>query len=497
MSKVNIILGPPGTGKTTTLLNLIDQFLAKGTAPNKIGFISFTKKATEEARDRAKVRFNLQDDDLQYFRTIHSLAFKMLGMNTHAVMKFRDWIEFGNYAGLDIKGRFNVEDGMVQGLEHGDKLVFIEQLARVRCVSVQQAWEDSQEPDISFLELDQVSRSIQKWKKVNGKIDYTDMLTRYHDEGHVPELKVLFVDEAQDLSQLQWRIVNRMIDRAEVVYVAGDDDQAIFRWSGADVNHFINLSGEIKVLNHSYRLPKAVHSLAEGITRNIQNRREKRFNSNENNGCIYYSNSVDDIELDQGQWMVLVRNGYMVQRIENLCKNRGIFYSFRDKGPDQSEPLLAARAWEKLRKGGYLGTEEIVLIKKFTSRQVMKNAKFRPAKDVQYNLAEFVNAAEIQVVDVWHKTLDMIQLDDREYLISCLRAGEKLQEAPRVKISTIHGAKGGEADNVALVTDISFKTHEAMQKDADDEHRVFYVGVTRAKTNLHIITPATQRYYEL
>lgn len=497
MTKVNIILGPPGTGKTTTLLNLIDQNLAKGVAPNKIGFISFTKKATEEARDRAKARFNLVDDDLQYFRTIHSLAFKMLGMNTGSVMKFRDWKEFGNYAGVEIKGRFNVEDGMVQGLEHGDKLIFIEQLSRVRCVPLDIAWRDSAEEDISLLELDQISRALAKWKKVNGKIDYTDMLSRYLDEGYVPDFKVLFIDEAQDLSQLQWRIVNRLMDRAEVVYAAGDDDQAIFRWSGADVDHFINLTGEIKVLDHSYRLPKAIHTLAEGISRNIQNRREKRFNSNESNGYTHYSNSVDDLDLTKGQWMVLVRNGYMVSRIESLCKNRGIFYSFRDKGPDQSEHLLAARAWEKLRKGHRLGADDLGLIKKFTSREVMKNPRFKPSEGVAYDLAEFVTAAEIQVVDVWHKTLDMIKLDDREYLISCLRAGEKLQEPPRVKISTIHGAKGGEAENVALLTDVSFKTHEAMQKDMDDEHRVFYVGATRAKTNLHIIEPETTRYYEL
>ena len=47
-----IVLGPPGTGKTTTLLNKVDDYLKK-TDPDKIGYFAFTQKAAHEARDRA------------------------------------------------------------------------------------------------------------------------------------------------------------------------------------------------------------------------------------------------------------------------------------------------------------------------------------------------------------------------------------------------------------------------------------------------------------
>ena len=72
-----IILGPPGTGKTTTLLNLVDQFLKDGIRPRQIGYFSFTKKAATEAANRAADKFNLDiENDLPFFRTLHSYAFK-------------------------------------------------------------------------------------------------------------------------------------------------------------------------------------------------------------------------------------------------------------------------------------------------------------------------------------------------------------------------------------------------------------------------------------
>ena len=58
-----------------------------------------------------------------------------------------------------------------------------------------------------------------------------------------------------------------------------------------------------------------------------------------------------------------------------------------------------------------------------------------------------------------------------------------------IRITTTHAAKGGEADNVMLLTDMSQRSKEALDNEPDDEHRVFYVGATHAKQALHIIDP--------
>ena len=69
--------------------------------------------------------------------------------------------------------------------------------------------------------------------------------------------------------------------------------------------------------------------------------------------------------------------------------------------------------------------------------------------------------------------------------------GEKLSKDARVKLSTIHAAKGGEADNVLLILDNTKTIRESSEKNedkADEENRVWYVGVTRTKQNLYIMS---------
>jgi len=78
-----------------------------------------------------------------------------------------------------------------------------------------------------------------------------------------------------------------------------------------------------------------------------------------------------------------------------------------------------------------------------------------------------------------------------------LRRGEKLTEEPRVRLSTIHAAKGKESQNVVLLTDLSRKAWVQMREYESDELRTFYVGATRARECLHIIMPQTQYYFPM
>ena len=82
-----------------------------------------------------------------------------------------------------------------------------------------------------------------------------------------------------------------------------------------------------------------------------------------------------------------------------------------------------------------------------------------------------------------------------------MRNKEELSKSAREKKTTIHAAKGGEATNVLIILDNTKKIREAVDKSEDkqdEEHRVWYVGVTRTKQNLYIMTPQREdRSYDI
>ena len=79
--KETTIFGPPGTGKTTYLIDLVKDHLIGGVTPKNIAFMSFSKKAATEAKARALRDLDLDPKDMTYFRTLHSLAFSWLGLS--------------------------------------------------------------------------------------------------------------------------------------------------------------------------------------------------------------------------------------------------------------------------------------------------------------------------------------------------------------------------------------------------------------------------------
>ena len=83
-------------------------------------------------------------------------------------------------------------------------------------------------------------------------------------------------------------------------------------------------------------------------------------------------------------------------------------------------------------------------------------------------------------------------MDTKNYVLNALRRGDNVKH-PRIKVSTIHSMKGGESDNVLVITDLSYASWKQYQKNPSVEHRVFYVAVTRAKKIItHIRTNYTK-----
>ena len=172
--KINIILGPPGTGKTHNLLSLVEKEIARGTPPDRIGFFAFTKKAANEAKERAKIKFKLEDKQLPYFRTLHSFAFNQLGMTTSEVMSRSNYKEFSLNYGMDLGSVTEGEDAG-GSITTDNRLINEINLARMKNMELDHYYNEAN-LDVSWHALLRASLSLEEYKQKREVFDFTDML---------------------------------------------------------------------------------------------------------------------------------------------------------------------------------------------------------------------------------------------------------------------------------------------------------------------------------
>ena len=489
------IFGPPGTGKTTTLLNMLDSALAKGVAPTSISFLAFTKKAANEAKERASARFHLDPDkDLVYFRTLHSLALSMSGIRQEQVMDKEHYDELSKLISIPLVTRRTLDDDIaeIQSSEH--PVLGLINLARLRKVSLREQY------NLTYIEhqwntVNYMAKSYQEYKARHELYDFTDMLQAFIDESKksCPKFELTFLDEAQDLSPLQWDIAHILDANSTRMYAAGDDDQAIYRWAGADVEQFITLEGSSETLSQSYRVPRRVHTLAERIVSRIKNRYPKQYEPRKALGNVQHISRLEDVNLSEGQWLILAQAGYTLSPVKQVLRSSGYLYSFQGYRSISTKISSAVNGWEQLRKGRAVTAETVKDIYSFMSTGTQVKRGFKKLNGADDNI---LFTMELLQKDwglmvgkdlIWRYALDRLPDESRAYITAMLRRGEKFNAEPRITVSTIHGSKGGESQNVIIFTDVSPAADDEIRAGNDDLHRVFYVAVTRTKENLFIV----------
>lgn len=487
---VTKVFGPPGSGKTTYLLNVVDGELREDTHPTKIGYFAFTRKAATEAKDRAIEKFPELNGDLDFpwFKTLHSLAYHCLGAGRKDMMQAENFAEFAVETGLDIQVSSGNEDFVV----NADNPILNQiNIARIRGQDLRTHYNNS-ELGLEWHHFEYVERAYRQYKQRNGLMDFTDLLESLLEApDRLPCLDALIIDEAQDLSKLQWNLVSQLARRSKRFFIAGDDDQALYAWAGADVDTFLSHEGRVIILNQSYRVPAKVHELACRVVNRIQHRQPKSWNPREEPGSVQYHNKYEHVDLSQGDWLVLAAANYMLSGMHRWLICQGLLFERFGSRSVSDAILQAVVSWETLRKGGVIATDQVHNLYKHLGNSVSKATKHLSVmpEDSLFSIDMLKQDYGLLTDAIWHEALVRIGEEKRNYIVAMLRRGIRLGQRPNIRLSTIHGAKGGEADNVMLFTDLSTKFAKEYAVNPDNINRILYVGITRARQSLHIIRP--------
>ena len=474
MPKVTKIYGPPGTGKTEKLIRRAMAYIRIGTPINSIGYFAFTRKAAHEARDRMLSKNpQYKKKELRYFQTLHSLAFHTLGLREENVMQDYHYNDLGKILSIRVNAKKDADASPYLSCDNEYFQIILK--AKEKGISV---WDEyctgehssNVEPDL----LKHIEVNYNQYKVNNNLIDFADMIKKFLSKPELcPSFNTVFIDEAQDLSPIQWDMYDLLKNNSKNVYLAGDDDQAIYGWAGADVDRFIKEPAKEKVLSKSRRIPIAVQEISEVITERIQGlRATKNYLPRNEQGLCSKINSLENVDLYNGKWLILTRTISRAKEICDLLKVKGLYHENKHRKSYDTKLYKAIINHSKWLNGEDIPDTALEDIKEYMGERELK-------KDLK-----------------WYECFDTASADEKIYIRLMLSNGEKLSDEARIKVSTIHAAKGGECENVILVLDNAKKIREATAHSIikrDEEHRVWYVGCTRAKRNLYLMRAKIER----
>ena len=484
------LYGPPGTGKTRELSSLAIRAV-QHYGPDRVMATTFTRAAATELKERiaqgcqcslpseAWARKRALDKLFPWIGTTHSLALKQL--SHQPVLGSKDLSEFSKSLGgkpIELPDADDLEGYAWSDASTRDDIELALGLyasARHRMEPLRAAYIRVM-PRLDFERIERIVAAYEHFKADVGKIDFEDMLVLGGDQ--MLPVTVGLADEVQDNSPLLWDVLDRWLaDRDQVM--AGDPYQAIYLFSGAAPHLFIDHPGELRRLGDSHRLTPEAAAMAQSVLRAAGYLEGEWLGS--------WGGVADP---DQGEQSVfyLARTARLLQGFIAEFDEFGIPYGYiRGGGPLETKAADAFRVYAKLHFNGAQPTESLIFL-----AQQMKPSYLPPgtvkrmqAMDLQTPLSEE------QVSRLW-------QMPDLKKIPHALKHGEYFQRVmgragiepfifgPRLRIGTIHSAKGREADTVHLVTSWGTLPYQAtLTTDGRmAEGCVAYVGVTRHRARL-------------
>lgn len=562
MTRVYKILGGPGCGKTTEILNILGQKFREKLHPNQVLMIGFAKATVKNLREKAMDELNFTEEESETIKTIHKYCLDhLINKNVFTKEFKRDFknklkVDPSNWRFLD--GDMSIEEEDCVGwTEIEDKklgaIFGLIGLARHNlCLdidSIIQFAHDSNDYRFARLKDAEIAwayESLVNYKKANTLIDFEDMLCNALPDSIVFQgYDTVMVDEAQDLTALEWAIIEKIAKKSNNLYLVGDDDQGIYGWKGSRVSKFQTWPCEkedVRFLKKSYRLPTNIHHfVTTEILPEIQTRMGNTYESSgKGHGSISILNHLDKLkgQITQNSSIIfcartwsnckpfvefLMREGIQWKQKARDTRNAGLETSIG------ANDIVTIHNWQKLRAGEGIRGKDVIqmyarlidgllvegkktyLTKKETCPKEFsdKDKKFtyQELKDKYYLLADinkpWHEVFYFQTTRVKGPNNKGALFDDNdhynEYVRLCWEKDANLDS--NILVSTIHGVKGMEREVVIVNSDWGAMCYKAFQsgipEKEDEETRVCYVGTTRAKQKLIIYTGLVEKGHNI
>lgn len=445
-----LIIAGPGSGKTTVLTQRIAHLISdKNIAPQNCLAITFTRKAAQEMRERL-AKISEEKAKLLNIHTFHSLCFSILKEN---------------YERAGLSQDFTVMSEQEKALHNDEKIL---------------------ENALEFDDLIQLSVKL--------LTENEDILNLYRNR-----FQYNFVDEYQDIDENQYKLIRLLVPENGNIFVIGDPNQAIYGFRGGDAKFFNNFtedypSTQIINLKNNYRSTNCIVDASNQMINsfNIISMYDKPHEK-----ITIHTAPSDKAEAE-----------FVASTIENLIGGHSFFsldsqrsegqesnYSFSDFAilyrTSSQLPLII----EAVKRTGmpFVNLSNDLLCEKKAIRSFLNNLKDDKSVSDQFEASYDKLAEETdEYILNYLQNLAKIHNNKNEFIheVSFLTEADTLDKrSDRITLMTLHSAKGLEFKCVFIVgleNDILPLYRAKEPQEIEEERRLLYVGMTRAKERLFL-----------
>lgn len=575
-----LVLAVPGAGKTTVLLERLNNLINKENInPTSLLVMTFSKTQAVDMEERFYKKYESRG---LTFATIHSFAygivrnaFRKEGRSVNLIESSKTYNKFS----LLERFHYQINNSKITDEE-------MEEFFRVsgfikNTLLDYKMYRTIYGPSIKNYEM--LFDAYESFKTDNDLIDFDDMLvialkTLQNDESILRQLqeryKYVQIDEGQDTSLVQLKIIELIALPENNLFIVADDDQSIYGFRGADSRKLLGFKSyypkaEIYLMEDNYRSTKNIVALSNRVIKNNKNRYNKELKSinsledkidiiNAKNTSLQTKHVVKNAKrlAEDGQSVaILYRNNISSMNYINAFDNEDDFFIKDGKMAFYSHFILKdlidifnfsidtydiesfSRIFYKLNmylKKDFIHqiqimdphqsildrleqcdginrfyNEKIDLLRYYTGK--ISSLNFQKAVEIVFDELGYIDYLKEQsrrnktpmitysrVIDtIINISIGVKSLSEFQDKLDELKKKQQQHSmtSSNITLSTIHGSKGLEFDNVFLIDLIEDEFPSAFSMNSDDdtgileeERRLFYVGMTRARTNLTLIT---------